>query len=199
MYGGLNDALLIAPETKKNRAKCIWNWNCSMIVISGVVIALAIATIIVFLAVFGSRDSERRNCIEAVGARAGTASPGVLIGGIAMDLNARRIDWDLQYRDLTSDIIGVQIHGPVPAGLQFAPCSFALCGTPSTLLCDISEPNVLEGWISEINPDGTSLRPAIQAIRNEPWRYYVQINTVTFPGVVDDGELIGPLDMLCGT
>ena len=69
--------------------------------------------------------------------------------------------------------------GPIQPGTLEGSLNFALCGSPSSLSCDTSTPNVLTGRITELNPGGTALKAYIQAVRVKPWLYYLQVNTGT--------------------
>ena len=79
--------------------------------------------------------------------------------------------------------------------MNVSPVAITLCGSPSVLACDTTIAGVLKDEIIENGVGGGALRPIIQAIREEPWRYYLQVNTGAYPL----GEITGFLNSLCGT
>lgn len=131
-----------------------------------VVIGVAIVAIIAI--VYSSNaNAVQRYCIQA---------NGTVFGNVRTDVNDRDIQWKVQYTPDMGTVTSLHIMGPIPLGVTDGPLDFALCGSPSSLACDLTVPNYTEGHIYELNPGGTSLKALIQAIRNEPWRYYLQIN-----------------------
>lgn len=131
-----------------------------------VVIAVAIVAIVAI--VYSSNaNAVQRYCVQA---------NGNVFGYVQTDVNDRDIEWKLQYTPDMGTVVSLHVMGPIPLGLTDGPLDFALCGSPSSLACDLTVPNYTEGHITELNPGGTSLKSLIQAIRNEPWRYYLQIN-----------------------
>lgn len=155
-------------------------------------VVIAVAIVAIMGIVYSSNaNALHRYCVEARGLN----STAVLRGAISMDINDRDIRWKLQHTPDLGPVLALHIMGPIPFGIEDGPLDFALCGSPSSLSCDLTVPNYLEGHITELNPGGTGLKSIIQAIRSEPWRYYLSVNTGTFPG----GELRAGLNAICGS
>ena len=157
-------------------------------------VALAIFAALIVLALAGvtiaaiilnsNQNSLQRFCFD---------KPNML-GSLSMWTNERQIGWDLQYRNLSGVVTGLAIHGPIPAGLTDGPLAVALCGLGTTLACDLSTPGVLKDKIIETGTGGP-LKPIIQTIRNEPWRFIFKLKT----SAVMTGETEAKLTSLCGT
>jgi hypothetical protein len=180
----------------KRKAFCL---RCTLAMFAALVV-IAVAVVAALTLVFAANgENLQRFCIEATGPRAGSGSAGVMTGIVSLFSSQREIQWDLQHTALNGAILSLHIRGPVAPGDTFAGLSLALCGTPSSLACDTSVPGVLSGTIVQLNPGGMPLKPFIQAIRKEPWKYYLQVNTGAFDGVGNNGELVGPLNSICGT
>jgi hypothetical protein len=155
-------------------------------------VVISLAVVVIVTIVFASQQASlQRFCFVATGG----VSPGKLEGAISLKTNPRQIEWKTQYKDLAAFPIALAIHGPVLPNMSDAPLAVALCGTPSSLACDTSIANVLQGEIGETGPGGHPLKTVINAIRSDPWRYYVLLKTATFPA----GEVRATLNMLCGT
>jgi hypothetical protein len=117
-----------------------------------------------------------------------------ILGRIELQSNERVIEYELQHTNLTSVIISLPIHGPIPPGLEDGPLAIELCGSISGVACDItSEANKVHGKLLQAQPGSTSLRPVIRAIRKEPWRYYTRVMTA------NGEESRISLTSLCGT
>lgn len=167
-------------------------------VILGVLTALVVLTVvaqsIVSTIIVSNQNALQRYCGIADGVLMGSGSPGTANAMIRVNSNERKVGWDIQYKDLQGVVTGLAIHGPVPYGLSEGPSALVLCGSPSTLACDLTVAGHLYG---ELNPQnsGDPLKPIIQAIRSEPWRYALRIKTSAHP----DGELKMWFTSSCGT
>ncbi|MDB9801161.1 hypothetical protein OAB94_02165 [Flavobacteriaceae bacterium] len=167
----------------------------TLVAFSILVAILAAITAIISVVVTADQNSLQRFCVVVTATKLNTSSNGHMIGAVSLKSSESKIGWKLQYNDFSGIPIGVSIHGPVQPGLSVAQIAVALCGTPSSLACDTSVAGQLNGEIGETGTGGGPLKPVIQAIRNEPWKYYLQINTGSFP----NGEVTGDLNSLCGT
>lgn len=146
-----------------------------------VVVAIAVSAIIAM--VYSSNaNATQRYCVES----------DSFLGAITTDINDRDIAWNLQYANDMGTIESLYIMGPIPNGLSDGPIYVALCGSPSELACDLTVSNELKGRIEELNPGGIGLKKFIHAIRQEPWRYYIQLTGST--KVTRDGFM-----QICGT
>lgn len=155
-----------------------------------VVLALAGVNIAAII-INSNQNSLQRFCVTFSGQ---PASNGSAIGAVSLLTNEREIEWDIQYMDLLGVVTGLAIHGPIPPGMSDGPLTVALCGLGTTFACDISTAGVLMDKIVQTG-NGGPLKPIIQAIRKEPWRYLVKIKT----SAIMSGEIQGPMDSLCGT
>lgn len=142
-------------------------------------VVLAIFTIIVVVAVavvaiVGIYNSTNAGAVQRYCI---VSNDDDVFGAITTDVNDRTIEWDIQYTPALGTVTSLHILGPTPVGVTEGDLNFALCGSPSTVACDVtSEPNRVRDTIKELSPGGSSLKPKIQAIRKEPWRYKLKIN-----------------------
>jgi hypothetical protein len=175
--------------------------KCSSSIALGVfaaIIALAISvTVGISVLVTSTSDAYQRYAIEALASRAGSNGTGIMIGSVVVQSSDRTIAWNLDYTTDVNAILALYIMGPIPVGQTDAPLALSLCGSPSSLACDLTVAGHLEGLITQLDPGGTPLKPYINAIRATPWRYYLQVNTGTNPS--GNGELRAPLGILGGT
>lgn len=111
---------------------------------------------------------------------------GDMLGYILLDSSELQITWELQYTGY-GQANTLYILGPIPPGTTSTTnIQLPLCGSPSSLACDNTVPNVLNQQITNI--DGYSLKPYIQAIRNNPALFTLQLNNAT----------VFPLGFSCG-
>jgi len=191
-----NSPLIIEPSTNSTKKPCCW-WGdteatqkktyCLRVTLGifAALVVIAVAIVAIFAIVYSSNaNALQRYCVEA---------NGTVFGYVSMDVNDRDIEWEIQHTPDMGTVVSLHIMGPIPIGLTEGPLDFALCGSPSSLACDLTTPNFLKDRIVELNPGGTGLKPLIQAIRTEPWRYYLQINR----GAGD--PVRAGLGQICGT
>lgn len=173
---------------------CHRNSFITVLVVLSAIVVLAVCGVVIAGVVVGAGNNDlQRFCTTADGPNLDTASLGVAIGTLVLDFGSKKIVWDQQYMGLGSLPVGLAIHGPIPAGLKFAPVAVVLCGVPSSLVCDTSVADVLTGEIIETHTGG-SIKPVIQGIMVNPRLYYLQFNTAGLPA----GEIMAPLDSTCG-
>ena len=105
---------------------------------------------------------------------------GNMIGYVLLDSSEEKISWDLQYTGYSA-VNNLYIMGPIAPGTTTTTnIQLALCGYPSTLACDNSVPYMSAQQITAIG--GYSLKPYIQAIRDNPALFFLQLNNATeFP------------------
>jgi hypothetical protein len=140
--------------------------DCFLVIVVLAVAGVAIAALIVnanYLIV-------QRNCVSSL-------VNDTFTGLISTNTNGPSFDWDLQYLIGVPTINTIHIYGPIPAGQSTSSTLLiALCGTPSTLACDVSIPSVLKGSVKEYN--GAGVKTLIQSFRERPNAYYVLINGI---------------------
>jgi hypothetical protein len=154
----------------------------SAVVVLGVA-AVAVTAVIV--------DSEQgaleRYCVDS-------GAPANVLGAVNVNSNSREISWDLQWTTLGT-ISALKIMGPVVPGSATSASTFvSLCGVPSLIGCmDTPAGRRVSGTITQTSPGELSLTTEIAAIRKEPWRYYLQIDTS-----VTDAEVTAFFTRNCG-
>ena len=159
---------------------------------------------VVFGIVFASRaDSLQRFAVratpEAVVGGPVVAEPGALaVGLFSLYSVEREIEYAFQFEN-TSTITAIHVRGPItPGSGQVGPFKFALCGSPSSTVCDVTTtPNFVGAVVDQILPGATSPRPEITAIREDPSAYYLEFLTNDNP--TTPGALRGNLDGIVGT
>jgi hypothetical protein len=111
-------------------------------------------------------------------------------GMIQMNTNSRTapVAWNL-LMDLnaTGPVLAIGIYGPILENtLWSGPLLFALCGSPSTLVCTLNN-TIVQG-----EPGGFPLNYLISAVRAYPYAYYYNISTTLA------GDLTGTLGVSSG-
>lgn len=99
------------------------------------------------------------------------------LGFITTNKNGPSFEWDLQYLIGTPTVNTIHIMGPILPGYNTSSTIFiALCGTPSSLACDLSIASVIKGSVNEYNGQGVNI--LINTFREKRNAYYVLINGV---------------------
>lgn len=140
----------------KNRKSC---WQVFLIVISVAALVLVGVTAIITVVTVTDQTACKRYC------------PQYTPGSISL---CEKISWYFQ----TTGTSTVQIYGPIQPGMTTGALFLPLCGFPSTLVCDISTPGIIQGSITQTS-GGNSLKPFISAILNQPSLYYLNIDNIT--------------------
>jgi hypothetical protein len=104
------------------------------------------------------------------------SSGAQIIGSTTTDVNSRQVSWYYQYTNPFGPVVYLHILGPIPAGqtIASAPLLFSLCGSPSTLACDNTVPNVVQGTANQLSPSGDSLKAVITQMRQYPILYGIE-------------------------
>jgi len=171
------------PEiTKYNYTK----WNIFCICVSIFVVACAAAVSIAVIVITANGMAVQRCALFGTGTNfTGTAS-GMLI----MDSAQGSIQWTIQYTNILNNLLAIYINGPIPPGITDGPLDIALCGSPSTLACDLTNPAYIQHTIYTYN--GNSLKTYISGIRSYPVGFYVSM-------IFDVGEIRFPLCISAGS
>lgn len=143
----------------KNQKTC---WGIFLIAIS--VISIVFLFIVALITVISVSDQvgDKRYC------------PQFTPGSIRLNEQGRRISWYFQ----TTGTSSISIYGPTQPGMTTGSLFLPLCGYPSTLVCDLSTPGILQGSIGPTS-GGNSLKPFITPINDQPSLYYINIDNVT--------------------
>lgn len=172
---------LFVPRRSENKTDVYWNRGLAVVasLVLGCVAAVAIVTIVLV----SEGASFQRYCLD---------NPSYL-GQLSMSSNSRTVEWDIQYSLGPGDVItALHVYGPIEPGLTDGPLHVALCGLPSTVVCDTSVGSVIKGKIDQSMDN--SLKVSIAEIRTFPRRYYLQpITSLNTTG------LRAPLGTICGT
>lgn len=137
---------------------------CAIILISCCIIGLILVgvTAIITVVLVSDQTGNKRYC------------PQFVPGSINLNEQGRTISWYFQ----TTGTSSIQIHGPTQPGMTTGPLFLPLCGYPSTFVCSLSTPGILQGSIGQTS-GGNSLKPFITPINDQPSLYYVTIDNVT--------------------
>jgi len=190
----------VSPGCYK-RCRATWSWRNTWIC-SSIIMGVLTLIVVIFSVVFtASQSGIQRFCAEAVSTRV-DPGPGE-VGNVVpiefiLDSNSDTIRYRIRYPGTLSAIQAVHLRGPIPVGSNVAPLKFPLCGSPSSVVCDIvTTPGELKGTLVQIDPGATDVRPEILNIRKEPLLYYIEILTASNPAT--PGALRAPLYNICGT
>lgn len=103
--------------------------------------------------------------------RAPTESPGVGRAEFVLERDTLKLSWRVDFKDLTSQPVGLHVHGPVPAE-GTAPAMFDLA--PNTFSSPVEGERTI------------SLGEAVYLVQNLT---YINLHTTKYP----EGELRGPV------
>jgi hypothetical protein len=164
--GDNNPLLPLPPYTRKtpttDNAYCLKIFiGVLMVLVVLAVCGVAIAALVInanYLVI-------QRNCV----------SNESFLGFITTDKNGPSFEWDLQFTIGTPTVNTIHIMGPILPGYNTSSTLFiALCGTPSTLACDLSITFQIKGSVNEYN--GAGVNTLINTFREKPNAYYVLVN-----------------------
>lgn len=186
----LDEVIWKKHQTYHQRAFCL---RCTLGTFSALILLAVAGVAIAALVVTADQQSYQRFCMEMTDPSG--EGNGTALGYISLRSNEREIEWQFQHHDLSGVPINIYIWGPIPVGQSTGPLAISLCGTPSTLACDISQVGFLKGLINESSPEGDGIKPIINAIRDNPSVFYATIGTSMFP----NGEIAARFSSTCGT
>lgn len=151
--------------------KLYYGWN----VFLGLVSASAVLVVVILAGItynsVSSAQSVQRLCIFG---------PGIQ-GALTLDNANEKVSWEIQYTNPA--IIAMQVTGPNGFSL-------ALCGVPSTFVCDTSIVGVVKDTITSTYL-GNSLTNSINDIRLQPWLYQMPIHGLNYTYTVQLGPNCG--------
>lgn len=162
---GDNNPLLSTPYAKKTTNDTTYCLKMTIGFLMAIVVAAVAGVAIAALVVNANYLVIQRNCV----------SNDNFLGFITTDKNGPSFVWDLQFTIGTPTINTIHIMGPILPGYNSSGTLFiALCGTPSTLACDLSVPFQVKGSVNEYN--GAGVNTLINTFREKPNAYYVLVN-----------------------
>lgn len=191
-------------RSQKSTSGCCssFTWHNFWQICTLVLVLIALVVVILSVAFSANQDSLQRYCVEGdptkvVGAVGELG--GQLFGVIQLDSSDNVIKYDFRYYSPPlSSVQALHIRGPLIVGSQVAPIKVALCGSPSTVVCDItSVPGQIVGTLQQISPAGSDIHTVIADIRKEPWLYYLEVLTSGKPA--SPGAMRAPMNSICGT
>ncbi len=174
-------------EEKDNRIK-FYYWNIFAIIVTVIVVLLAGAVCISVIVIQANSMAVQRYTMQCTPS-SGNITNAIGRGMMWFDSSANSIQWDLRHTNTMDVALAVYINGPIPIGLNDAPLFLPLCGTPSSLACDITIPGFLKDII--YTQGTTGIGPQITTIRDFPNVYYVEI-------IFSSGVLRCPLGISAG-
>lgn len=164
--------------------ECCKDENWFRYLSAGIGIAAIVALVVSFV-VFGDSRATTTYGVFAtkdfVPSTAASDPDGFVQGQVTMNQNQKTIEWDFVYDRLAS-IMSIKIFGPIgETSTEMGPLTIALCGPPSTLVCDDSVPRRIKGKINHKMPGYQSLRQTITAIRKRRGFYKICFPTIEYP------------------
>lgn len=174
-----------APTTLSYLPK--W-WNIFLVILMVIFVVLAGVVSICVIVIVANGMAQQRYAIQGVGTDNATKT---MRGLVVLDSSANTIAWNVQYTNVADTPVAIYINGPIVFGTQTGPLDVVLCGSPSSFVCAVPTPGLLQGEIN--NYAGVPLGTYIGAIRNLPSWYYL---SVYFAGGI---ELRAPLGISAGS
>lgn len=159
-----------------------------MVILMVIFVVLAGVVSICVIVIVANGMAQQRYAIEGVGTDNTTKT---MRGLVVLDSSANTIGWNLQYTNVADTPVAIYINGPIVIGTQTGPLDVVLCGSPSSFVCPVPTPGLLQSEIN--NYAGVPLGTYIAAIRNLPSWYYL---SVYFAGGI---ELRAPLGISAGS
>lgn len=164
------------------------------------VVILGLILIIVSVARPVKADKEIRRIIvarpENVVGGSGEAGAS-LTGKWIEDFSSFSLTYDFRYPTTMSTIQSVVVRGPIHVGASTADVLVALCGSPSSVVCDVTtEPGRLKGVIQTFDSNGSPALPILREIRSNPDLYYLEVWTTAVP--TEPGALRSPMYFTMG-
>ena len=161
-------------------------------------VAIAIVVLVV-LAYFRAGDTAKSSfCFTLTGSEAlaleGTGNPAQRARArIRMHGNNLFIAWEvLKQTGNISVANALRIHGPLTSADPVTTTnSTSLCGPPTSLACEGTDPTLFSGSRNVLDPGSISPETFIRAVRDNVQRYYVLLDTA-------NGLLRAPLGTGCG-
>jgi hypothetical protein len=160
-----------SPNNQAKRCTCFAVSNTCFRWLTGLLILVALAAIIVILILAWNQTNAvlaaERFCGEISGLDGSTLNYMV-----SMDTNSRNapVSWSFQLLNTNdTNILTAGVYGPIVAPSATGSLFFALCGAPSSLACTIA------GSISMTDPGGAGLNGYTVQLRGYPIVYYLQV------------------------
>lgn len=172
---------LFVPRRSQNQVDIYWNRGLA--VVASLVLVCVAAVAIVTIILVNEGASFQRYCLDNDN----------YLGQLSLSSNSRTVEWDIQYSLGSGDVItALHVYGPIEPGFTDASLHVALCGVPSSVVCDTSIGSVFKGTIDQSMDN--SLKVSIADIRHFPRRYYLEIITS-----LNTTGLRASLGTICGT
>ena len=193
------------PKKPKRNRCCrgccgTWTWYKTLQVFALILAILILVVVILSVVYKNNALSLQRFCIRA---EPGNVVPGpgevggLVWGEFVLDSANEEITYRFRYNMALSNIQAIHVRGPIQINQEVGNLKFALCGSPSTTVCDItSTPGEVKGTLTTISPTNTGVYVEIRNIRKEPWLYYIEVLTTDNPAT--SGALRGPITSQCG-
>lgn len=180
-------------EGAARRCTCCAVSNTCFRFFVGLLVLLALAAVIVILILAWNQTSATLAIERYCGTESGVPDDGShLTYMITLNLNSRiaPVGWEFELTNTTDVILTAGIYGPITPPSATAPLFFALCGSPSSLVCTPS------GSLAQTNPGGAGLNGYITQLRAFPIGYYLQVamalgTTYTSPFTQSCGRAAG--------
>lgn len=187
---------------EENKGECFKEKHVKLFLqcVTLLVVILGLVLIIVSVARPVKADKEIRRTIvarpENVVGGAGEAGAS-LTGKWVEDFSSFSLTYDFRYPTTMSTIQSVVVRGPIHIGANTADVLVALCGSPSSVVCDVTtEPGRLKGVIQTFDSNGSPVLPILREIRADPDLYYLEVWTAAVPA--EPGALRSPMYFTMG-
>jgi hypothetical protein len=159
-----------APVNRAKRCTCGAVSNTCFRVFVGLLVLAALAAVIVILILAWNQTSATLAIERYCGTVAG-GDGSILTYMLSLNTNSRAapVGWEFELLNTTDSILTAGIYGPVTPPSSTGLLFFALCGTPSSLVCTPG------GTIAQTDPGGAGLNGYIVNLRAFPIGYYLSV------------------------
>jgi len=183
----------------------VWTFTSVMQILGIIMVALAIATVGIYIAVSTNVDGVVRFCVELNTNQVALNNPNstgevgnVMRGYIQLDSSANAISYNFYSSPGLSLIQSIHMRGPIGLLSNVGPIAFSLCGFPALYICDVmTTPGLVSNpGLQQVEPGPNDVRPYILAIRDNPSLYYIEVLTANYPA--SPGALRSTVFSSCG-
>lgn len=100
-------------------------------------------------------------------------------GLLSVNSDDERLSYFIEYNTDVGLITNVFVKGPINVGTGSGPIFIPLCGTSSSLSCDLDVGGQLDDSVLKLNPGATAIGPHLAELRKNLFRYRFRLENAT--------------------